>query len=184
MQDVCRTSIIHQHPPSRIVSNKQSDYDGVVMGVMNSFNILIRECYSLFVRRLHPWRSSKELYVLHYLQVCLSGLGRLSYWGSFYDNSYFSKWRSWWFFCLCLQLLVFMISSKEISQMPLSNEIFYLLLQIKTLVHVMPMVSVEATILAPIALVRIFIFSGHFKKGSSLICMWTCSSGMFKGVYC
>ena len=29
-----------------------------------------------------------------------------------------------------------------------------------------------------------FIFSGHFKKGSSLICTRTCSSGMFKGVYC
>ena len=29
-----------------------------------------------------------------------------------------------------------------------------------------------------------FIFSGHFKEGSSLICMRTCSSSMFKGVYC
>ena len=29
-----------------------------------------------------------------------------------------------------------------------------------------------------------FIFSGHFKEGSSLICIRTCSSGMFKGVYC
>ena len=29
-----------------------------------------------------------------------------------------------------------------------------------------------------------FIFSGHFKEGSSLICISTCSSGMFKGVYC
>ena len=30
----------------------------------------------------------------------------------------------------------------------------------------------------------LFIFSGHFKDGSSLICISTCSSGMFKGVYC
>ena len=29
-----------------------------------------------------------------------------------------------------------------------------------------------------------FIFSGHFKEGSSLICISTCSSGMFKCVYC
>ena len=29
-----------------------------------------------------------------------------------------------------------------------------------------------------------FIFSGHFKKGSSLICIRTCSSGTFNGVYC
>ena len=30
----------------------------------------------------------------------------------------------------------------------------------------------------------LFIFSGHFKDGSSLICISTWSSGMFKGVYC
>ena len=30
----------------------------------------------------------------------------------------------------------------------------------------------------------LFIFSGHFKDRSSLICISTCSSGMFKGVYC
>ena len=29
-----------------------------------------------------------------------------------------------------------------------------------------------------------FIFSGHFKEGSSLICIRTCSSGIFNGVYC
>ena len=29
-----------------------------------------------------------------------------------------------------------------------------------------------------------FIFSGHFKEWSSLICMRTCSSGVFSGVYC
>ena len=29
-----------------------------------------------------------------------------------------------------------------------------------------------------------FIFSGHFKEGSSLICIRTCSSGTFNGVYC
>ena len=29
-----------------------------------------------------------------------------------------------------------------------------------------------------------FIFSSHFKDGSSLICISTCSNGMLKGVYC
>ena len=29
-----------------------------------------------------------------------------------------------------------------------------------------------------------FIFSGHFKEGSSLICIRTCSSGTFNEVYC
>ena len=29
-----------------------------------------------------------------------------------------------------------------------------------------------------------FISSSHFKEGSSLICIRTCLSGMFKGVYC
>ena len=29
-----------------------------------------------------------------------------------------------------------------------------------------------------------FIFSNHFKEGSSLICIMTCSSGTFNGVYC
>ena len=29
-----------------------------------------------------------------------------------------------------------------------------------------------------------FIFSGHFKEGSSLICIRTCLSGVFNGVYC
>ena len=29
-----------------------------------------------------------------------------------------------------------------------------------------------------------FIFSNHFKEGPSLICISTCSNGMFKGVYC
>ena len=46
-----------------------------------------------------------------------------------------------------------MILSKEVSQLPLPEEIFYMLLQIKTLVCIMPMVSVETTILVPIALI-------------------------------
>ena len=46
-----------------------------------------------------------------------------------------------------------MISSKEISQLSLPDEIFNLLLQIETHVRVIPMVSVEAAILVPITLV-------------------------------
>ena len=52
-----------------------------------------------------------------------------------------------------------MILSKEISQFSLSDEIFYLLFQIKTLVRVMPMVSVEVVILVPIVFVGISL---HF----------------------
>ena len=52
-----------------------------------------------------------------------------------------------------------MISSKEISQFSLPDEILYLLLQIKTLVCVMSMIFVEAAIFVPIALVGI---SFHF----------------------
>ena len=77
-----------------------------------------------------------------------------------------------------------MISFKEISQFSLLDEILYLLLQIKTLVRVMSMISVEATNLFLLRLLgSFFIFSGHFKDGSSLICIDTCSSGMFKGIY-
>ena len=57
------------------------------------------------------------------------------------------------------QLLILVVSSKEIPQFPLSNEIFNLLLEIKTFVGVMPMVSMEATILIPIALIGISL---HF----------------------
>ena len=52
-----------------------------------------------------------------------------------------------------------MISFEEISQFSLPNEIFNLLLQIETLVHVMSMVFVEAAILVPIAFVGISL---HF----------------------
>ena len=51
------------------------------------------------------------------------------------------------------------VSSKEIPQFPLSNEIFNLLLEIKTFVGVMTMVSMEATILIPIELIGISL---HF----------------------
>ena len=48
-----------------------------------------------------------------------------------------------------------MIPSNEVPQLSLSNEILDLLLQVITLVRVMPMISLEATILILIALVRI-----------------------------
>ena len=54
-----------------------------------------------------------------------------------------------------------MISSKEIPQFPLPDEIFNLLLQIKTFIRVIPLVFMEAAILIPIALVRI---SFHFLR--------------------
>ena len=52
-----------------------------------------------------------------------------------------------------------MISSKKISQLSLPNEIFNLLLQVIALIHVMPVISMEAAILILIALV---VISFHF----------------------
>ena len=60
---------------------------------------------------------------------------------------------------LRLQLLILVVSSKEIPQFPLSNEIFNLLLEIKTFIGVMPMISMEATILIPIVLIGVSL---HF----------------------
>ena len=54
-----------------------------------------------------------------------------------------------------------MLSSREISQLSLSYEIFNLLFQIVTFVRVVPMVSIETTIHVPIALVGI---SFHFLR--------------------
>ena len=48
-----------------------------------------------------------------------------------------------------------MISSRKIPQLSLPDEILYLLLQIITLVCVMPVISMEVAILILIALIRI-----------------------------
>ena len=125
------------------------------MRVVNSFSILVCERNSLLVRSLRPWGSSRELDVLHHFQICLPWLGRFPCRGPSYNNFYFSKWGSWRLFHLSLQLLVLVISSKKISQFSLPNKILYFLFQIKTLIHVMSMISVEAAILVPIAHVGI-----------------------------
>ena len=52
---------------------------------------------------------------------------------------------------LPFQLLILMLSSKEISQLSLSNKIFNQLFQIVTFICIMPMVSMEAVILIPIS---------------------------------
>ena len=52
-----------------------------------------------------------------------------------------------------------MLLSKEISQLSLTYKIFNLLFQIETFVYVVPMVSMEATILVPITFIGI---SPHF----------------------
>ena len=131
------------------------------MGVVNSFSIRIRECDCLLVRGPRPWRSSRELNILHYFQIRLPGLGRLTYWASSYNNSYLSKRESRWLFYLPFQFLILMFSSKEISQLSLSYKIFNLLFQIVTFIRVVPMVSMEATILVPIALVGVSL---HFLR--------------------
>ena len=60
---------------------------------------------------------------------------------------------------LHLQLLILIVSSEKIPQLPLSNEIFNLLLEVKAFIGIMPMVSMETTILVPIALIGISL---HF----------------------
>ena len=60
---------------------------------------------------------------------------------------------------LRLQLLFLVVSSKEIPQFPLSDEIFNLLLEVKTFIGVMPVISMQAIILIPIALIGVSL---HF----------------------
>ena len=62
-----------------------------------------------------------------------------------------------------------MILSKEISQFFLPDEIFYLLLQTKTIVYVMPMVFVEVVILVPIALVGISLHFFRLLQGRIIL---------------
>ena len=128
---------------------------------MNSLSILVCECDSLFFSGPCLWWSSRKLDVLHHFQVCLSWSGQLAFWTTPNDYPYFSKRRLWWLFYLSLQLLVLVILSKEIPQFPLLDEILNLLLQIKTLICIMPMVSMEATILVSIALVGVSL---HFLR--------------------
>ena len=115
----------------------------------------------VFAHGHRPWRSSSELNILHHFQIRLPRLGRLTYRTSPNDDSYLSKWGSQRLFYLPFQLLILMLSSKEISQLSLSYNSFNLLFQIVTFVHVLPMVSMEAAILVPIALVEISL---HFLR--------------------
>ena len=155
IQDIRRTPIIYQHPSSWIVSDKQGNDDGIVMRMMYSWGILIHESDGLLVRSSRLRRSSWKLDVLHYLQVCLSWSGRLTCWTSPNNHFDFSKRRSWRLLYLRLQLLILIVSSKEIPQFPLSNKILNLLLEVKTFIGIMPIISMEATILIPIALIGI-----------------------------
>ena len=149
------TSIIHQHSPGCIIYDEQSNDNCNVMWVMDSFSLFVGEWNSWLANPFWLWGSSRELDVLHYFEIRLLWLGRLSCQSPSYDNPYFSKWGTWWFFHLSLQLLIFMIPSNEVPQLSLSNEILDLLLQVITLVRVMPMISIEAIIFILIALIGI-----------------------------
>ena len=72
----------------------------------NSFHF-IREWNGWLVCLPRPWWPSKELDILHHFEIRLLWLGRLPCWSSSYNNPYFSKRGPWWFFYLCLQLLMF-----------------------------------------------------------------------------
>ena len=102
-----------------------------------------------------PWNSSKELDILHHLQVGFPWLGGSSYWSSSYNNSYLSKRGTRWLFYLPFQLLIFMISSKKIPQLSLPDKILNLLLQVIAFIHVMLVISIEAVIFVLFALIRI-----------------------------
>ena len=155
IQDIRRAPIIYQHPSSWIVSDKQGNNDGIVMRIMYPCGILVRESDGLLVRSSCLGRSSWKLDILHYLQVRLSWPRRLTCWSSPNNHSDFSKRRSWRLLYLRLQLLILVVSSKEIPQFPLSNEILNLLFKVKTFISIMPMISMEATILIPIAFIGI-----------------------------
>ena len=158
IQDIRRAPIIYQHPFGWIISDKQADDDGIVVRMMYPCSILVYESDGLLVQISCLGRSSIKLDILQYLQVRLSCLGRLTCWTSPNNHSYFSKWRSWRLLYLRLQLLILVVSSKEIPQFPLSNEILNLLFEVKTFISIMPMISMEATILIPIVLIGIPLY--------------------------
>ena len=123
IQDICRAPVVYQHPSSWIINNNQGDNDGIVMKVMYSWGIFVRESDCLLVWSPRLGRSSWKLDILHYLQVCLSWPRRLTCWTSPNNHSDFSERRSWRLLYLRLQLFNLVVSSKEIPQFPLSNEI-------------------------------------------------------------
>ena len=155
------------------------------MGVVNSFSVCVRECDCLLIRGRRPWRSSRELNILHYFHKHLLGLRGLTSWASSYNNPYLSKRGARRLFYLPFQLLILMLSSKKISQLFLPDEIFNLLLQVIALFHVMLWSLWKRQYLFLLRLLRSpFIFSCHFREGLSLICIRTYLSGMFSGMYC
>ena len=151
------------------------------MGVMNSLSIFVCEGDHWFVRGPCSLWLSRKLDALHYLQVCFLGLGWLACRTSPYNDSYFSERWSWWFFHLPFHFLVPVISSNFPCLMRFSICCFK---------------SKHSSVSWPwflwkrqyLFLLRLLgsplIFSGHFKEGSSLICLMTCLIGMFKEVYC
>ena len=154
------------------------------MVVMNSFSILVRERDNLFFSGLRLWWSSRELDVLHHLQVGLSWSGRLAFWTTSYNYPYFSKQRWGWLFYLPLQFLVLVILSKKILNFPCLMRFSICCFRLKRSSISCPWSLWKQQYLFLLCLLgSSFIFSSHFKEGSSLICMRTCSSNVFNGVY-
>ena len=155
------------------------------MRMMKSPRIFVHESNGRLVFSGHPWWVASKLDILNYSQVSLLGFGRAPNWHSFYNDPYFSKWLTYWLFRFAFQWLsfIFVVSSKEILQLSLLEKDFYLLLQVIALIRVMSMISGKWQYLLFFRLLRSpFIFFGHFKDRSSLICINTWSSEVFRGV--
>ena len=155
------------------------------MRMMKSPRIFVHESNGRLVFSGHPWWVASKLDILNYSQVSLLGFGRAPNWHSFYNDPYFSKWLTYWLFRFAFQWLsfIFVVSSNEILQLSLLEKDFYLLLQVIALIRVMSMISGKWQYLLFFRLLRSpFIFFGHFKDRSSLICINTWSSEVFRGV--
>ena len=152
--------------------------------MVNSLDIFVRESDHLLVRGPCPWWSSRKLDALHHFQVCFLGLGwpvelpliitLISPSGGRDDSSIFpfnvsSLWsrpRKFLNFPCHMRFSICCFKSKHSSiscPWSLWKRQYLFLLRL---------------------LGSPFIFSGHFKEGSSLICISTCSSGIFNEVYC
>ena len=151
------------------------------MWVMNPFSILVCECNGLLIRypHLESWTFCTTFrYIFLDLKDCLVKVPSMITFISpsrGYDNSssFPFNFSSLWscpmkflnFPCL-MRFSIYCFKSKHSSVLcswSLQKRQYLFLLHL---------------------LGSPFIFFGHFKDGSSLICMSTCSSGMFKDVYC
>ena len=150
------------------------------MWVMNPFSILICECNGLLVRypRLESWTFCTTFrYVFLDLEDCLVKVPSMITFISpsrgcdnsssfpFNFSSLWSRPRKFLNFPYLMRFSIYYFKPKQSSMScPWSLWKWQYLFLLRLLGS-------------------LFIFSSHFKEGSSLICISTCSSSMFNGVY-